>query len=76
MDIRQEKKDDMAKDMLETMHHERCMVENTEYFTEWTIENFYFPKQIFLFDVIDSLNKHCAEYGQSVSDLLDEMKEI
>ena len=76
MDLRQEKKDDMRKDMLETMHHERCMVEDTEYFHEYMINKHDFSKCVDIADFMDEINRQCGEYGQSSGDLLDMMKEI
>ena len=73
MDI--DERENLRQEMMEEQHHERKMVECSEYFEEYMIE-----KQVFgtltLLDIKEQINKICAEYGQSENDLMDRLKEI
>jgi hypothetical protein len=76
MELQQEKKDEMRQDMLETNYHERNMHEDEEYFMEWTIENFYFSKDILLLEAISQLREHCVLYDHDEKQLFVMMGEI
>lgn len=70
MDLRQEKLDDMRRDMLIEQHHEKLMVENCGYFAEKTVE------KLNLYEVYEAIRKECAEYGWSEQDIFDFLKEM
>ena len=74
-DLKQEKLMEMRAELLEEQYHNRKMVECTEYFEAFVIENYIFRGQTLL-DIKEEINKLCAEYGQSANDLMDRLKEI
>jgi len=73
MDI--DERESIRQDLLEEQYHNRNMVECTEYFEAFVIENYTFRGQTLL-DIKEEINKLCAEYGQSADDLMDRLKEI
>jgi len=64
----------IEEDLKEQMHQNK-MINDVEYFCEYTIENLYIIPQktqgIFLFDIIDEMRKECNKYNQEFKDLLD-----
>ena len=74
-DLKQEKLMEVRTDLLEEQYHSRKMVECTDYFEAFVIENYKFIGQTLL-DIKEEVNKLCAEYGQSANDLMDRLKEI
>ena len=75
MSLEQEKLMEMVADMKQEQYHNRKMVECTDYFEAFVIENYIFRGQTLL-DIKEEINKLCAEYGQSANDLMDRLKEI
>lgn len=73
MDI--DERESIRQDLLEEQYHLRKMVECTEYFESFIIENYIFRGQTLL-DIKEEVNKLCSEYGQSANDLMDRLKEI
>ena len=60
------------------LEHEKNMLEDEEYFLEWTCENFKLDKPIYLYELVPELSKHCAKYDNDVSflDILDYLKGV
>lgn len=70
-------KDDMKQESLASEEHNKRMIEDEDYFCEWTVENLQLRcNDIFLFDVFPQLEKWCNQWDNDVTtnDILEYMK--
>jgi hypothetical protein len=76
IDERQQEREDSLKDEA----HEIKMRNDIDYFCEYTLENLYITpkitKGVYLFDVLNEINRHCCWYDQDSKEFLDYLKEI
>lgn len=64
------------EEALQEASHGKMMIDDPDYFNEWTVESYLFKEPVFLCDIISELREHCGQWNQSFEELLEYMEGV